>query len=244
MGPLDCAFLNDPIAIAKVQNTLPLEIVRGEDYEAVFFLGGKGTMWGFRDNPHIHKLVRDYAAGEKLIGAVCHGPAALANVVLPDGTPILPGKPVTGFTNEEELFLIPKTTSIFPFLLEDRLRKQGAKVALGLPYLENVAVTDGLVTGQNPWSVYVTAETMVAQLGFSAVPRLTKGDENRVDVLMRYHLRGKAGGRESVDAFANAGASINWNLLVMHGLIAAMQWQVKSALELLVVAQHAKTVYS
>lgn len=244
MGPLDYAFLNDTVAMAKVKNTLPLELVHGEDYEAIFFVGGKGTMWDFPDNPYIHALVKDYAAEDKLIGAVCHGPAALANVVMPDGKPFLAGKPVTGFTNEEELFLIPDAANVFPFLLEDRLREQGAKVAVGLPYLENIAVTDGLVTGQNPWSVYATAESMVEQLGYSLVPRLTTGDENSVDVLMQYHLLGKIGARESIDAFAKADAKINRNLLVMHGLVAAMQWRVKSALELLVLAQHVKTVYA
>ena len=244
MGPLDYAFLNDSVAMGKVRSTLPLEKVNGDDYEAVFFVGGKGTMWDFPDNPHIHQLVNDYAAQEKLIGAVCHGPAALANVVLPGGTPFLAGKPVTGFSNEEELFLIPEAAGIFPFLLEDRLRERGAQVAVGLPYLENIAVADGLVTGQNPWSVYATAETMVEQLGYEPVPRDATGDENSVDVLMQYHLLGKIGARESIDAFAEGDARINRNLIIMHGVLAAMQWRVKSALELFVLAQHAKSAYA
>jgi putative intracellular protease/amidase len=244
MGPLDYAFLNDAVAMGKAKNTLPLDAVRGEDYEAVFFVGGKGTMWDFPDNPHIHQLVKDYAAQDKLIGAVCHGPSALANVVLPNGKPFLYGKPVAAFTNEEELFLIPEALSIFPFLLEDRLREQGAEVAVGLPYLEHIVVTDGLVTGQNPWSVYATAEAMVEQLGYRPVARVATGDENSVDVLLQYHMLGKVGAREAIDDFVEAEARINRNLLVMHGLVAAMQWRVKSALEMLVLAQHAKTVYS
>ncbi len=244
MGPLDYAFLNDPVAMGKVKNTLPLADARGDDYEAVFFVGGKGTMWDFPDNPHIHQLVQEYAEAGKLIGAVCHGPAALANVVLADGIPFLEGKPVTGFTNEEELFLIPDAEDVFPFLLEDRLREQGAEVIVGLPYLENIAVTEGLVTGQNPWSVYATAELMVEQLGYLPVPRVTTGDENSVDVLMQYHLLGMVGARESIDAFAGAKVGINRNLLIMHGIVAAMQWRIKSALELLVLAQHAKSAYA
>lgn len=243
MGPLDYAFLNDPIAMEKARNTLPLESVNGDDYSAVFFVGGKGAMWDFPDNPHIHQIVQDFSEGSKLLGAVCHGPAALANVLLPGGKPFLAGKPVTGFTNEEELFLIPEASELFPFLLEDRLREQGAEVAIGLPYLENIAVTDGLVTGQNPWSVYATAEAMVSQLGHTPVTRVTTGDENSVDVLMQYHLLGKVGARETVDAFAEAGAQLNRNLVIMHGLVAAMQWRIKSALELFVLAQHIKTVY-
>ena len=147
-------------------------------------------------------------------------------------------------SNEEELFLIPEAAGIFPFLLEDRLRERGAEVAVGLPYLENVAVSDGLVTGQNPWSVYATAEAMVEQLGYEPVPRVATGDENSVDVLMQYHLLGKVGARESIDAFAEGDARINRNLIIMHGVLAAMQWRVKSALELFVLAQHAKSAYA
>lgn len=42
MGPFDYAFLNDKIAQRKVNNTIPIEQVQGEDYQAVFFVGGKG----------------------------------------------------------------------------------------------------------------------------------------------------------------------------------------------------------
>jgi putative intracellular protease/amidase len=244
MGPLDFAFLNDPQAMRKVRNTLPLAEVRGEDYKAVFFVGGEGTMWDFPDNPHIQQLVIDYAAEDKLIGAVCHGPAALANVLLPGGEPFLAGKSVTGFSNEEELFLIPDAKKVFPFLLEDRLREQGAEVSVGLPYLENIAISDGLITGQNPWSVYATAEAMVEQLGYGPVSRDATGDENSVDVLVRYHQAGKVSARESIDALSAADAQINRNLLIMHGLVAGMQWRIKTALELLVLAQHAKKVYA
>lgn len=64
MGALDYAFLNDAEAMAKVRNTLPLASVAGETYEAIFFVGGKGTMWDFPDNPDIHRLVRHFADQE------------------------------------------------------------------------------------------------------------------------------------------------------------------------------------
>ena len=242
MGALDYAFLNDELAMAKVRETLPLHTVRGEDYAAIFFVGGKGTMWDFPDNPDIHRLVRHFAAEEKIVGAVCHGPAALANVILDNGEAYLAGKAVTGFTNEEELFLIPDAAEVFPFLLEDRLRERGAEVSAGRPYLENIAVNEGLVTGQNPWSVYATAETMVAQLGYEPVPREATGIENSVDVLMQYHLLGKVGAREALDTIVAQEKVLDRNLIVMHSLVAGMQWRIKSMLELMVLAQHAKNL--
>lgn len=242
MEALDYAFLNDPEAMSLAKNTVPLSRIDGDDYRAAFFVGGKGTMWDFPDNPDIHRLVRDFAASGRLLGAVCHGPAALANVVLENGRPFLAGKPVTGFSNEEELFLIPEARELFPFLLEDRMREQGAEVVVGTPYLENVALAEGLVTGQNPWSVYATAETMVQQLGYLPVPRRATGNENSVEVLMQYHLLGKVSAREVMDALLTSGEELNRNLIIMHGLLAVMRWRLKSGLELLVLAQHAKSM--
>lgn len=241
MGELDYAFLNDPVAQQKSANTLSLVDVEGDNYDAIFFVGGKGTMWDFPGNTHLQSLISDFDMHGKLIGGVCHGPAALVGVILQDGTPYLQGKTVTAFSNEEELFLIPDAAEVFPFLLEDGLREGGASVITGQPYLENIVVSHGLVTGQNPWSVYATAEAMVAQLGFTPVPRTTTGDENTVEVLQRYHQAGKVAARESIDAFIAGDSALNRNLLIIHGLIAAMQWEIKSALELLVLAQHAKT---
>jgi putative intracellular protease/amidase len=242
MAALDHAFLNDPVAMAKVQNTLALSDVNADEYAALFFVGGKGTMWDFPDNPDIQRLVSEHAGRGGLIGAVCHGPAALVNVVMPDGTAFLADKTVAGFTNEEELFLIPDAATVFPFLLEDGLRASGANVQVGLPYLENVAVSDGLVTGQNPWSVYATAERMVEQLGFAPVPRAATADENTVEVLVRYHQLGGVAAREMVDDMAATQLALNRNLLLIHGLVAGMQWRIKEALELLVLAQHTKSV--
>ena len=241
MGLLDYAFLNDPVAMAKVQDTLPLSEVDTDGYEALFFVGGKGTMWDFPDNPDIQSLVSAHASADKLVGAVCHGPAALVNVTLPGGEHFLNNKPVAAFTNEEELFLIPDAAEVFPFLLEDGLKANGANVQVGVPYLENVAVTEGLVTGQNPWSVYATAEAMVTQLGYTPVSREPTADENSVDVLVRYHQLGGAAAREAVDQLVAAGKAVNRNLLIIHGLVAGMQWRIGTALELLVLAQHTKS---
>lgn len=242
MGALDYAFLNDPAAMAKATNTLRLADVSSEDYTAIYFVGGKGTMWDFPDDPDILRLANAHVARGKLIGAVCHGPAALLNVRLPDGKPFLAGRRVTAFSNAEELFLIPDAAEVFPFLLEDALRHRGAQFQPGLPYLENIAVSDGLVTGQNPWSVYATAEQMIQELGYAPVQRTITGDENAVDVLLRYHQSGGAAARELVDSMHGSQQSLNRNLLIIHGLVAGMQWRLKTALELLVLAQHAKSV--
>mgnify|MGYP003339986911 CR=1 FL=1 len=86
MGAVDFAFLNDPIAMSKARNTLPIDSIDSADYEGLFFVGGKGTMWDFPDNAAMQQLVSDHAMRGKSVGAGCHGPAALVNVQLPDGS--------------------------------------------------------------------------------------------------------------------------------------------------------------
>jgi len=165
MGAYDFAFLSDSIAQYKTSHTIPLDKVVGEDYEAVFFVGGKGAMFDFPENNTIHAIVRDYYQTNKVIGAVCHGPAALVNVTLDNGHSLLKDKAVSAFTNEEELLLIPEANSIFPFLLEDKLIAQGASFNSGSMYLDKISHDKNLVTGQNPWSVWSVAETVIKQLG-------------------------------------------------------------------------------
>lgn len=150
MGAFDFAFLNDKAAQAKVRNTLAVAGLNAKDYEAVFFVGGKGAMFDFPKNKAIQAIVRDLYQSGKVIGAVCHGPAALVNVTLDSGRPLLENKRVSGFTNKEELLLIPEAETIFPFLLQDKLASKGARFNEGAMYLEQTSHDGNLVTGQNP----------------------------------------------------------------------------------------------
>lgn len=94
-----------------------------------------------------------------MIGSVCHGPAGLTTATLKDGTPIVKGKTVTAFTDEEEEEM--QLTKEVPFLLETKLRELGAEFQRAGKW-EDFAVTDGtLVTGQNPQSSRSVALRMI-----------------------------------------------------------------------------------
>ena len=75
------------------------------------------------------------------------------------GTPLVKGKRVTGFTNSEEEDV--HLTHVVPFLVEDELMRLGAifeKVANWQPF----AIVDGrLITGQNPASSTVAAQNLM-----------------------------------------------------------------------------------
>lgn len=241
MGPYDFAFLNDSIAQYKTSHTLAMNEVVAEDYQAVFFVGGKGAMWDFPENKAIQSLVRDYYQSGKVIGAVCHGPAALVNVTLDNGRPLLENKTVSGFTNEEELLLISDAKTIFPFLLQDKLAAQGAQFNEGAMYLENVSHDNNLVTGQNPWSTWKLAETMIAQLGHTPKYREITGEENAVQVLEAYETHGSEKAKELIDEMSLAkDRPISRELLAVHSLLAAYKGQPGKFVSLINLTSYAK----
>jgi putative intracellular protease/amidase len=127
------------------------------EYEAIFFVGGHGPVFDLATDETCHRLVNEFYAANKVVSAVCHGPAALARVKLGDGTAyLLAGQRVTGFSNvEEEQVGLAKAV---PFLLEDALNEAsgGHFEKAKEPWGEKVVVSMGgrLITGQNPASAY------------------------------------------------------------------------------------------
>lgn len=243
MGPYDYAFLNDPVAQAKVIRSIRVADVNPDDYEAVYFAGGKGAMFDFPDNIHIKEIVRDYYESGKVVGAVCHGPAALVNVKLTSGASLLSDKTVCGFTNNEELFLIPDALEIFPFLLQDKLVEQGARFSDGQMYLENVSVDGNLVTGQNPWSTWTAVEAMISQLGYEPKQRQRSLQEHTIDVLGVYEKEGYDQAKTAIDElYLIKSQEMDRTLLAMHGIVATMQWELGKFVDLVRLLHYTKSV--
>jgi putative intracellular protease/amidase len=112
-------------------------------------------MFDLADDATSHRLINEFYAADRVVSAVCHGPAALARVKLAgDGRFLLWGEPVTGFSNVEEDQV--GMTPFMPFLLEDALNEaSGGKYEKAKePWAEKVVVARGgkLITGQNPAS--------------------------------------------------------------------------------------------
>ena len=116
-------------------------------------------MWDFPDNPDLARIAASIYERGGVVSAVCHGPAALVNLKLSDGSYLVAGKRVAGFTNDEENAV--GLTDAVPFLLADKLTAAGATHVPAPNFTEQV-VTDGrLVTGQNPQSARAMAEAVV-----------------------------------------------------------------------------------
>lgn len=241
MGLYDYAFLNDKVAQRKVNHTIALEDVNNSEYQAVYFVGGKGAIFDFPENTKIQNIVKEFNQEGKVIGAVCHGPAALINVTLEDGKKFLENKRVTSFTNDEEVFLIPDAKTIFPFLLQDKLISQGAHFEMGQMYLQNITKDGNLVTGQNPWSTWTLAEAIIQQLGYVPKERLITAEENTIKVLNVYATHGPLQAKKKIkDILSHQQDPIDRKLLAMHSLVAAMQWKIEKSIDLISLLSYAK----
>lgn len=233
MGAYDYAFLNDHVIQNQVANSIALTDIDPNEYEAVYFVGGKGTMFDFPDNPQIQNIAKTLYQNNKVVSAVCHGPAALVNVVLDSGERLIKNKKVSAFTNQEELFIIPDARRIFPFLLEDKLVEQGAQFLAGTDYLEQVIQDGKLITGQNPWSVWTLAEKVVAEIGYSPKRREKTPEEHAINLLTTYHEHGLAQAKSELIKNPHAYQRI---LIVMHAMLAFMQFDIIKGIDIMELA--------
>jgi putative intracellular protease/amidase len=156
------AYQRNPVLQEKLQNTLRPHQVDADDYAAIYFAGGHGTMWDFPGNEELAKLAGRLYDDGRVVGAVCHGVAGLLDVQLADGRYLLDGHEVTGFANVEEKLM--GLSSKVPYLTETKMKERGAKYRRGLPFMAHAVVDGRLVTGQNPGSTKKVAQEVVALL--------------------------------------------------------------------------------
>ena len=156
------AFLADTALVARLHDSLAPAAIDPAAYDAIFYAGGHGTMWDFPNEPTLAKAAAAIYERGGLVGAVCHGPAGLVNVRLANGEPLVRGKEVAAFTNDEER--AAGLADVVPFLLADALVERGAVHRPAAKWQKQVVVSERLVTGQNPASARGVAEAMVALL--------------------------------------------------------------------------------
>lgn len=150
-------------AIGALKSPLNLSDVSLDDYDAVFYPGGHGPMEDLAVDATSGKLIADALAAEKPLAIVCHGPAALLPARDSNGEPVVKGRKVTAFSNEEER--AAGNADAAKWLLEDRLREDGADVQVGPAWQPKVVVDGDLLTGQNPASSKPLAEELKKRLG-------------------------------------------------------------------------------
>ncbi|WP_162287860.1 type 1 glutamine amidotransferase domain-containing protein [Indiicoccus explosivorum] len=140
-----------------------VEEIAAEDYAAVYFAGGHGAMEDFPANERLKEIIRTVYENGGVVSAVCHGPAALLDVKLSDGSGLLNGHVVSGFADIEEKLI--RMYNHLPFSLEQRLKAEGTIFKQSnLPFGKCVAASGRVITGQNPASVKGVARRTASEL--------------------------------------------------------------------------------
>lgn len=152
-------FVADTQALQALANTRKLSELTVTDYDAVFYPGGHGPLWDLAEDSGSIALIESAIAAGKPVAAVCHAPAVLRHVKGPDGTPLVAGKSVTGFSNTEEAAV--GLTDVVPFLVEDMLKARGGTYRRADDWHAHVETDGLLVTGQNPASSAGTAQALL-----------------------------------------------------------------------------------
>jgi putative intracellular protease/amidase len=142
---------------------LKLEDIDVRDYAALVLPGGHGPVVDLHEDPALGRLLTAADASGVLVGAVCHGPAALLSAVDEKGTWLYEGRRMTAFTDEEEALF--GTAEGAPWLLASTLREKGAEHVGGPAYQQHNVRDGNLFTGQNPASSARLAEDMIEALG-------------------------------------------------------------------------------
>lgn len=151
-------YWNDDAFRNAIRTTLKLDDVDPLKYSAIFYAGGHGAVWDFPTSPAVQRVTREVYESGAIVAAVCHGPAALVNVKLSDGSYLVAGKKVSAFTDDEERAV--KLDKVVPFLLATTLSQRGALHQPAPDWTAKTVVDGRLVTGQNPQSATATAEAV------------------------------------------------------------------------------------
>lgn len=155
---VNARFWNDDAFRSAIRTTQRLADVKPERYAAIFFAGGHGAMWDFPKSPAVNSVTRSIYEAGGVVAAVCHGPAALVNVTLSNGTHLVAGKNVAAFTDDEERAV--ELDKEVPFLLATTLVARGAHHHPAPNWTAKVVVDGRLITGQNPQSAAGVGEAL------------------------------------------------------------------------------------
>ncbi|GMB96299.1 type 1 glutamine amidotransferase domain-containing protein [Helicobacter sp. NHP22-001] len=150
MSPIDWQYYTNQAFMDLLGNTLPVSALNPKDYAAIYYAGGHGVVWDFPDNTALAQVALDIYNHGGVVSSVCHGAAGLLNIKNQDGSYLIAGKRVTGFSNSEEKAL--QLDKLVPYLTEDVLVARGAKYEKAADWAPFALSDQRIVTGQNPAS--------------------------------------------------------------------------------------------
>jgi len=150
------AWLADDAHRALLANTAKPEDIDPADFDAIYFTGGHAVMWDFPDDAGLQRLTRAIYERGGIVSSVCHGYCGLLNTRLSDGSLLVAGRRITGFSWREEI--LAGVAKKMPYNAEEEMKRRGARYEKALlPFVPKVVVDGRLVTGQTPQSAKATA---------------------------------------------------------------------------------------
>lgn len=229
--------LADKPIMAKLEQTLATSDVDANKYQGIFIVGGKGAMFDLPKDETLQTIIADIYQQQGTVAAICHGPAALVDVKLKDGSYLIANKAVNGFTNAEEQLFGKEWLSKFDFILEDKLIARGAHFQSSEIMLSHVAIDGRLITGQNPSSTVDVATALVKSLGVEAVEIEQYQDDKTLALVAKL----LAGDQTVLTALEESPQDYQIPLVGMYGFyylkIAQNDLQIANALTLMSAAQ-------
>jgi len=171
-------FSMDPIGISSYtikyegfsdranSSLAPGEVDPGE-YDAVFIGGGYGLLFDVASDEKLLSIIAMIYEAGGIVGGCGHGPGGFANVVLSHGEFLVAGKKVAGFPNSTERTKSwAKEGDLLPFLVEDRLRENGAEIVNkeNIPDKHDVIVDQRIVSTMFLPSAALVAKEMILLL--------------------------------------------------------------------------------
>ncbi len=157
------AWRADPERMALLEHTASPDEIDSADIDAIYFTGGHAVMYDFPDSSGLQRITREIFERGGIVSSVCHGYCGLLNTRLSDGSYLIAGRRMTGFSWREEK--LARVDRLIPYNAEDEAKRRGALYERArLPFVSNVVVDGSLVTGQNPGSAKETARTVAGLL--------------------------------------------------------------------------------
>jgi putative intracellular protease/amidase len=161
--PMDWEFYQNKAFMHRLGTTLAPSAVNPADYVCIYYAGGHGVLWDFPDNAELQAISRKIYENGGIVSSVCHGAVGLLNIVLSDGSLLIKGKRVTGFSNAEEKLV--ELDTLVPFLTESEMVARGALYQKADTPWAAFAVEDSrVITGQNPASGGAVADLVIQRL--------------------------------------------------------------------------------
>src|SRR5215831_456754 len=160
-------FLNDRNFMSLLDNTTKVSDLSSNDFDAIVVAGGQGPMFTFKNATGLQDKFLEFYNKGKVSAALCHGTSLLLylNNKKNGNTPLIQGKRMTGFTDEEEDYADAAVgRKVMPFRIEDEAKKLGAIFQKANAF-QPFAMQDGnLITGQQQHSGAEVAKLVINSL--------------------------------------------------------------------------------